>query len=100
MMSFLGMRTPFSPMGTPTQWLISRWMRITRSILKMLGIYKKSSKLILIRVGKSHLPHPAQNDGWDEWPQQEGELVGDNELNLVKNLANQVVVNAIENGLM
>jgi hypothetical protein len=22
-------------------------------------------------------PHPAQNDGWDEWPQQEGELVGD-----------------------
>jgi hypothetical protein len=26
--------------------------------------------------------------------------VGDNELNLVKNLANQVVVNAIENGLM
>jgi hypothetical protein len=26
--------------------------------------------------------------------------VGDNELNLVNNLANQVVVNAIENGLM
>jgi anti-sigma28 factor (negative regulator of flagellin synthesis) len=45
-------------------------------------------------------PHPAQNDGWDEWPQQEGELVGDNELNLVNNLANQVVVNAVENGLM
>jgi hypothetical protein len=45
-------------------------------------------------------PHPAQNDGWDEWPQQEGELVGDNELNLVNNLANQAVVNAMENGLM
>jgi anti-sigma28 factor (negative regulator of flagellin synthesis) len=45
-------------------------------------------------------PHPAQNDGWDEWPQQEGELVGDNELNLVNNLANQVAVNAVENGLM
>jgi hypothetical protein len=45
-------------------------------------------------------PHPAQNDGWDEWPQQEGELVGDNELNLVNNLADQVVVNAVENGLM
>jgi hypothetical protein len=45
-------------------------------------------------------PHAAQNDGWDEWPQQEGELVGDNELNLVNNLANQVVVNAVENGLM
>jgi hypothetical protein len=45
-------------------------------------------------------PHPAQNDGWGEWPQQEGELVGDNELNLVNNLANQVVVNAVENGLM
>jgi hypothetical protein len=45
-------------------------------------------------------PHPAQNDGWDEWPQKEGELVGDNELNLVNNLANQVVVNAVENGLM
>jgi hypothetical protein len=45
-------------------------------------------------------PHPAQNDGWDEWLQHEGELVGDNELNLVNNLANQVVVNAIENGLM
>jgi hypothetical protein len=44
-------------------------------------------------------PHPAQNDGWDEWPQQEGELVGDNELDLVNNLANQVVVNAVENGL-
>jgi hypothetical protein len=44
-------------------------------------------------------PHPAQNDGWDEWPQQEGELVGDNELNLVNNLANQVVVNVVENGL-
>jgi hypothetical protein len=56
MMSFLGMRTPFPPMGTPTQWLISRWMRITRSILKMLGIYKRSNKLILIRAGKSHLP--------------------------------------------
>jgi hypothetical protein len=55
MMSFLGIRTPFPPMGTPTQWLISRWMRITRSTLKMLGIYKKSNKLILIRVGKSHL---------------------------------------------
>jgi hypothetical protein len=45
-------------------------------------------------------PHPVQNDGWDEWHQQEGELVGDNELNLVNNLANQVVVNAVENGLM
>jgi hypothetical protein len=60
---------PIPPMEIPTHWLISRWMRITRSTLKMLGIYKKSNELILIRVGKSHLPHPAQNDGWDEWPQ-------------------------------
>jgi hypothetical protein len=45
-------------------------------------------------------PHPTQNVGWDEWPQQEGELVGVNELNLVNNLANQVVANAIENGIM
>jgi hypothetical protein len=44
--------------------------------------------------------HPAQNDGWGEWPQQEGDLVGDNELNLVNNLANQFVVDAVENGLM
>jgi hypothetical protein len=45
-------------------------------------------------------PHPTQHVGWDEWPQQQGELVGDNDLNLVNNLANQVVVNAIDNGLM
>jgi hypothetical protein len=45
-------------------------------------------------------PHPAENDGWDECPQQEEELVSDNELNLVNNLANQVVENAVENGLM
>jgi hypothetical protein len=45
-------------------------------------------------------PHPAQNDGWAEWPQQEGELVAENELNLVNNLANQIVVNAVEDGLM
>jgi hypothetical protein len=49
---------------------------------------------------RTPFPRPAQNDGWDEWPQQEGELVGDNELNLVNNLANQVLVNAVENGLM
>jgi hypothetical protein len=36
----------------------------------------------------------------DEWRQQKGELVGVNELNLVNNLANQVVANAIENGIM
>jgi hypothetical protein len=67
----------------------------------MLGIYKKFKKLILIRVGKSRLPpHPAQNDGWDEWPQQEGELVGDNELNFVNNPANQIIENAVQNGLM
>jgi hypothetical protein len=87
-------------MEIPTQGLISRWMWITRVTLKMLGIYKTFSKLILIRAGKFRPPHPVQNDGWDEWHQQEGELVGDNELNLVNNLANQVVVNAVENGLM
>jgi hypothetical protein len=55
-MSCREMRTPFPIMGTPTLRLISGWMRISGGILKMLGIYKKFNKLILIRVGKSRLP--------------------------------------------
>jgi hypothetical protein len=49
------MRTSFLPMEIHIQGLMSRWMWIIRGTLKMLGIYKKFSKLILIRASKFHL---------------------------------------------
>jgi hypothetical protein len=42
----------------------------------------------------------AQNVGWDQWLQQEGERVEENELQVVNNLANVVVVNAMAVGIM
>lgn len=46
------------------------------------------------------LPSPQNNMGWGQWLQQEGELVGENELAQVNNLANIVVANAIANAVM
>lgn len=51
--------------------------------------------------GSEMPPRPtAQNVGWDQWLQQEGELVEENELQMVNNLANVVVVNAMAAGIM
>lgn len=48
-------------------------------------------------------PNPPQhvnNNGGGPWMQQEGELVAENELAAVNNLANAAVANAVANGLM
>jgi hypothetical protein len=57
MMPFQEMRISFLLMETPTQRLTSRWMWITRVILKMWGTFKLFSRLMLIRAGK-FLPLP------------------------------------------
>lgn len=45
-------------------------------------------------------PQQVNNNGWGQWMQQEGELVVENELAAVNNLADAAVANAVANGLM
>lgn len=45
-------------------------------------------------------PPPQNNMGWGQWLQQEGNLVGENELANVNNLANMAIANAVANGIM
>jgi hypothetical protein len=66
----------------------------------MLVISKKFGREMWIMARRCPPRPPAQNVGWDQWPQQEGELVEENELQMVNNLANVVVVNAMAAGIM
>jgi hypothetical protein len=48
-------------------------------------------------LGSSYSPN--NNAGWGQWEQQ-GEIVGNNELNAVNNLADAAVAEADANGLL
>jgi hypothetical protein len=49
---------------------------------------------------QDQLPGWGNNDGWGPWLQQDGELVGENELAAVNNLADVAVANAVAIGLL
>jgi hypothetical protein len=55
-----------------------------------------------VNHGWEQPPPPAHHhpDGWNPWPEPQEEGIDDNELNLVNNLADDIVAQAAANGLM